>query len=123
MWDWDMPSGRVFWSDEHYTLEGYEPGEVMPCYEAWAARVHPDDRVAAAQAVLDARDGDGVYRSSFRSLHPGGRIVWLRARGRFFYDAENRPVRMIGIMQDVTDEMIGQESQAILDGPVKLGAL
>jgi PAS domain S-box-containing protein len=103
-WDWDLRTGRVAWSDEHYTMQGYRPGEVVPSYQAWAARVHPDDRPAAEAAVAAARDGRRPYACEFRSRHPDGTVRWLSARGSFFYDAAGRPVRMIGVMRDVTDE-------------------
>lgn len=37
-------------------MEGYAVGEVKPSYEAWVARVHPEDRAAAEAAVQRARD-------------------------------------------------------------------
>jgi PAS domain S-box-containing protein len=52
--------------------------------------------------IEQARDARTTYAHEFRSVHPNGRIVWCSGRGRFFYDLEGKPVRMIGVMQDVT---------------------
>jgi PAS domain S-box-containing protein len=43
-WDWDVASGEVIWSRGHYDLLGYQVGEVVPSFQAWLQRLHPDDR-------------------------------------------------------------------------------
>lgn len=108
-WDWDIVSGAVTWSREHFAMQGCAPGEVKPSYEAWLARVHPDDRAAAQQALLEARDGRQTYRNEMRGLLPDGRVRHLQAQGRFFYDEAGEAIRMIGVMRDVTDEKAAQE--------------
>ena len=55
-WDWDIRSGNIMWNDENYRMQGYAVGEVMPSFEAWAARVHPDDLDATLQELTQARE-------------------------------------------------------------------
>lgn len=118
-WDWDIASGRVEWSDEHYRQQGYSVGEVTPSYDAWRARVHPDDVEAAEAALTAARERREVYACEFRTLHPDGTLRWLDAQGRFFYDIDGAPVRMIGVMQDVTERRHWQERLQILVGELQ----
>jgi len=118
-WDWDIASGRVEWSDEHYRQQGYRVGEVAPSYEAWRARVHPEDVDAAEAALAAARDGHHVYACEFRTLHPDGSVRWLDAQGRFFYDTDGTPLRMIGVMQDVTERRHWQERLQVLVGELQ----
>lgn len=103
-WDWDVSTGRVVWSDEHYIMHGYAVGEVEPSYEAWVSRVHPDDRAAAEAALVSARDARARYSHVFRVRFPGGEVRWHSAQGRFFYDDRGAAVRMIGVLRDVTDQ-------------------
>ncbi|MEL5878978.1 PAS domain S-box protein [Cereibacter sphaeroides] len=109
-WDWDIRQGALLWSEEHYRMQGYAPGEVEPSYEAWLARVHPEDRAAAEAELLAAHEKGSEYAATFRSLHPDGRVVWLRALGRFYPDAAGRPSRMIGIMEDITEARRADEA-------------
>jgi PAS domain S-box-containing protein len=102
-WDWNLGDGRLTWSDEHYRVQGYEPGEITPTYEAWAARMHPDDLPGAEAALAVARERREPYAHEFRVLRPGGEIRWVASRGRYFYDEQGQAVRMIGVMQDVTE--------------------
>lgn len=113
-WDWDIPSNTVDWSEEHYRLEGYEPGEIQPSYEAWAARVHPEDRAATEQELIAAREEKRTYTAEFRVVHPDGKTLWCSALGCFFYDDNDQPYRMIGVMQDITLRREWENRQQIL---------
>ncbi|MHC2017755.1 sensor histidine kinase [Methylobacterium sp. CM6247] len=113
-WDWNVDTGAVSWSDEHYRVHGYAVGEVTPSYEAWAARVHPKDLEDVENALIRARDEHREYTHEFRTLHPDGTIRWCDARGQFFYDPGGRPLRMIGTMLDTTERRVWAERQQVL---------
>lgn len=102
-WDWNVETGDVAWSDEHYRAYGYGVGDITPSYEAWIARVHPEDRAATEAALAEARAGRKPYAHEFRALHPDGEVRFFAARGIFFYDDHGRPARMIGVMEEVTE--------------------
>ena len=103
-WDWDIRSGEVTWSDEHYRIQGYNPGAVIPSFQAWLDRVHPDDREEAIRVLEEARAQRADYAHRFRCLWPNGAVRNCAARGLFFYDDAGNAVRMIGVMEDITDE-------------------
>ena len=111
-WDWDMATGGVVWNDAHYRMQGYEPGEVRPSFEAWRERLHPDDVEPTIAAVEQARDRREEYVREFRNLLPDGTVRWTSARGRFFHDGQGRPTRMIGVMEDVTDRLEAEHALA-----------
>jgi PAS domain S-box-containing protein len=113
-WDWDLRSGRVAWSDEHYRMNGYAVREVEPSFEAWASRVHPEDLPGTIEQIGRARAGRHDYAHEFRSLHPDGTIRWCTARGRFFYDDRGEPLRMVGVMLDVTERRSWEDRLAVL---------
>ena len=114
LWDWNVQTGDVIWSDQHYRLEGYAVGEVVPSYESWTARVHPDDLAGAEMALRHAMDTHTDFEHEFRSLHPDGTVLWLYARGRFFYDDHGEPLRMVGAMIDITERREWAERQNVL---------
>ena len=107
-WDWDLVSGEVIWNDRHFLAQGYEVGEVTPSFDAWIERVHPDDRNDAVKLIEGARDSATQYKNDFRTLHPDGLIRWCFAQGQFFYDHAGQAIRMIGVMEDVTDERLAE---------------
>jgi PAS domain S-box-containing protein len=113
-WDWNLVTGEVVWSDEHYRMEGYSVGEITPSFEAWISRVHPDDRKPAFLVLTRARDEQSTYRHEFRTVHPDGSVHWLFATGRFFYSSQRVPLRMIGVMRDVTERKNRERNLAFL---------
>ncbi|MGJ4887614.1 sensor histidine kinase [Bradyrhizobium sp. HKCCYLRH3099] len=114
LWDWNVRTGEVYWSDEHFRMEGYGVGEVPPSYEAWTARLHPEDRAATEAAVRRAMELREDYAREFRVIHPNGTLRWLYGRGRFFYDEAGRAIRMTGAMIDVTERREWEERQTVL---------
>jgi PAS domain S-box-containing protein len=114
LWDWNVETGELYWSDEHYRMEGYEPGEVVPSYELWAERVHPEDREQCDICVAEAMQSGQDYVNEYRVCRPDGAIVWLSARGRFLYDEQGKPVRMLGAMIETTQRRREEEWQRLL---------
>ncbi len=113
-WDWAMDSGEITWSESHYRMMGYGIGSVRPSYDAWIARVHPDDRPETEAALAQARDDHTPYRHHFRTLHPDGTVRWCYGRGSFLYDNDGQPVRMIGVMEDTTDRRRWEETLRVM---------
>ncbi len=109
-WDWNLRTNEIAWSEEHFWMLGYVPGELKPSYEAWSARVHPDDLAPTEAALREARESRQSYVRDFRYVHPDGRIVWCTSQGQYFYDDDGHAVRMIGVMQDVTAQVQARES-------------
>jgi PAS domain S-box-containing protein len=100
--DWNVNGGDAHWSDGHFTLLGYEIGEVEPGYEAWAARVFPDDLAQTEARLRHAQETGEEYRAEYRVVLPDGSRVWIEGWGRYFTGLDGTPARMIGIIQDVT---------------------
>lgn len=113
-WDTDLRTGKVEWSKEYYSMLGYSAGEVEPSVGAWIARMHPDDRAATVAARDEARRERQDYAREFRIVRPDGETRWCSARGRFFYDEAGEAVRMIGVMDDITERRSFEETQAVL---------
>jgi PAS domain S-box-containing protein len=114
LWDWNVETGELTWSDEHYRMEGYEVGEVDPTYEIWAERIHADDRAATEAKIASAMETGDEYVNEYRVCHRDGQLRWLSARGRFLYDHKKKPVRMLGAMIDITQRRHQEEWHKLL---------
>lgn len=114
MWDWDLDSDELIWSEEHYRIMGYEVGEVVPTYERWSERVHPEDAEGRKDKIARALESGEDYTNEYRVVHPGGDIRWVAARGRYLYDETGKATRMLGAMIDVTQRRREEEWQRLL---------
>jgi PAS domain S-box-containing protein len=114
MWDRDMRADKTTWNDEYHRLLGYHVGEVEPGHAAWMPRVHPDDRAATEAKVASAMREHKEYLNEYRVLRPDGTVRWCVARGEFFYDEAGKPIRMVGLAEDVTEARQQAERQRVL---------
>jgi len=110
-WDWDLASGRDLWIGDLKTMFGIDARRFSGRVEEFHRRVHPDDRAAVAGAVAESRSNKTPYAATFRVLRPDGQTRWVNANGAFTYGADGRPIRMVGIATDITEQA---ESEAAL---------
>ncbi len=104
VWDWDVPSGAVVFSDRWARMLGYEPREIPPTLDAWSDLLHPDD-VAGVTDILDAHlaGHTAIYQAEQRLRAKDGNWIWILDTGKVITrDADGRPVRVVGLHQDVT---------------------
>ena len=95
-----------YWSDENARLLGYMPGEVNACYENWAARIHPDDRVKAKEKFLNCVLEKKDIALEYRVLHPDGKILWVEMLGKHIFDKEAGDDIFTAIQIDITDRKL-----------------
>jgi PAS domain S-box-containing protein len=102
-WDVDVTTDRAIWNNYHEIIFGYEPGTPERDYFDWERRVHPEDLERIHVATHRARDNHESLAIQYRIIWPDGSVHWVDAFGRFSYDAEGRPVRMLGVLTDITE--------------------
>ncbi|MEG4427442.1 MULTISPECIES: PAS domain-containing protein [unclassified Microcoleus] len=109
-WDFDVRTHRVIWSATHFSILGCEQtpgGEASAA--VWQNCVHPDDLKQVMQAAKTARQTRTLYSPEYRIIRADTReIRWLRAFGRYLYDAAGEAVRFIGVLFDATDRKIAE---------------
>ena len=102
-WEWNITQNSVSWSDELYRIYGLAPGEFPATYEAYIARIHPDDRARVHEAVQRAYRTQMPFEFEERVIRPSGEVRWLLSQGRVTCDDRGQPVRMTGTCQDITE--------------------
>lgn len=111
--EWDMLEGRITWSEEHARLWGMSLEEFDGTYAGFARRVHPDDLGGierALQQAMHAPPPYPLYAQEYRVVHADGSIRWIEGMGQFVRDASGRPIRMAGIVMDVTQRRAAEEA-------------
>lgn len=109
-WDWDLGSRKVVGNPRHAALFGYPPKETVMDEGMISDRIHPEDLPHVAATVDEAREGHTRYDCDFRIVWPDGSVRWVSSIGDFHYDAHGTPVRMIGVLRDITDRKQAEEA-------------
>ncbi|WP_208721461.1 ATP-binding protein [Corallococcus aberystwythensis] len=105
VWDWDVRNQRMYWSPRLLEMLGMKPEAFPGTSEAFLARVHPEDRDEVSSALARHLEQGTPYDVSFRLKHEAGGYRSCVSRGRAIRDAQGRPVRMAGIIGDVTEQL------------------
>lgn len=102
-WDWDISKDIITWSDQIEPLFGFKKGEFKKTYEAFLECVHPDDRQFVIDSVNDSLEKGEEYNIEHRIVWPDDSIHWVEETGDVIRDKKGKPVRMLGIVQDITE--------------------
>jgi len=101
VWEWNMETDDVVWTESLEQLLGIEPGTFEGTFEAHAEYVHPDDMSKINQAIDEAITIGGAFQAEFRMIREDGEEIWVEGRGELL--ADEVPRRMIGITTDITE--------------------
>ncbi|HXF94696.1 MAG TPA: PAS domain S-box protein [Gemmatimonadales bacterium] len=103
IWDYDLATGEVWWSESVQTLFGYSDREIEPGTAFWERRLHPDERERVIADARAALEGSGAYwHAEYRFRRGDGSYAEILDRAYIIRDASGHAVRMIGSMMDVT---------------------
>ena len=102
-WDWELDQDRVLYSDEMYRIHGLAPQAEPVTYEELIRGAHPDDRPALAEVLERGRRSRESFALEYRILRPDGEVRHVHVQGKVGLDAEGRPERLVGAVQDITE--------------------
>ena len=111
MWDWDIITGEVVYSDFWAEMFGFPPEEVEPTVDFFLQCVHPDDREAVNHHLQDHLNGQQpIYQSEHRMVTKSGETIWTMDRGTVVqWDDQGNPVRAIGLITSINELKQAQE--------------
>lgn len=105
IWEWDMTSNALLWSEEIYRIFGLESSQFEASYPAFFDRIHPQDRDKVSVAVQRAVDSDWAYEVEHRIVRPNGEVRHVQENGQVYRDGMGKPIRMVGVVHDITERM------------------
>ena len=108
-WSYDLQTGRLVWTPETYRIYGVSPDTFTLSVESFLNLIHPDDRAAMQAWISACLAGEKPKDLEFRIILPDGNIRFIHGRGDLQYDTGNKPIRMIGTAQDITERKKAEE--------------
>jgi two-component system cell cycle sensor histidine kinase PleC len=103
-WSWDLATNELWWSEEIYRIFGLDPDQFAATYDAFLARVHPEDRDAVARNVENALSGNQPYTIDHRIVRPDGVERTVREEAEILFDEHGQATVMDGVVQDITED-------------------
>jgi len=103
LWDFDIKSGEVFYSNRFKELIGFRNKPIKNHISSWINTIVPEDRAEVAKALENHING---LTPSFKSEHRvqiGDQIKWVSIRGKATYGKDKKPSRVVGFLTDITE--------------------
>jgi PAS domain S-box-containing protein len=109
IWDWNILTNGVFYSDRYRELLGYAPKEFPNIFASFESVLHPDDTDRILKSIETHLLQQSPLDVEYRLLTKAGEYRWFRGRGQAIWNAQGRPVRMAGSITDITERKLGEQ--------------
>ena len=108
-WELDLRTDRLWWSDELYRLIGLDPRTVPASRDLFLEKIVEADRERAKNTPDQALSERTSYSHEYRVVRSDGSERILHGVGRVDVDDDGKPVRMLGVVQDITERKWAEE--------------
>ncbi|MBN2866120.1 MAG: diguanylate cyclase [Thiotrichales bacterium] len=103
LWEWEIDTGKVFFSPQLKKMLGYGPDEMPPTIETWSDNIHPDDLVSVMKHInRHLADEYSHYEDEYRLKNRNGEYLWVHDKGKICErDASGKPSMMVGMVRNI----------------------
>lgn len=102
-WEWDLTNDTVIWNERHFQLLGMPPRENPISAELFFEHVHVDDRERVRKQLEKSVKTGRAFESEFCIVRADGQTRWVEGYGHVIEKVKGKPVRMAGVMSDITE--------------------
>ena len=110
LWDWDLRTGKIFFSPRWKQMLGFEENEISQIPDEWFDRVHEEDK-DRLRTMLDAylNNDTSSFEVEYRIKHFNETYRWMLIRGLAVRDSNGKAYRVAGSQTDITDKKLSEE--------------
>ena len=102
-WEWNVQTNEARWSEETFHIFGLAPGRLEEHRKSFLDMIHPEDKARVDRALGEAVNGTRKYDLDYCILLPDGTEKVIHAQAETLRDEAGNPLRMQGIIQDITE--------------------
>lgn len=112
LWDQDFVSGKVIRTDNWAKMLGYDKNEIADELEVWKSLLHPDDYENTLNSAIEHELGlTEFFKVQHRLKCKDGSYKWILNWGKISErDADEKPIRAVGIHIDIDDRVKTEEA-------------
>jgi PAS domain S-box-containing protein len=115
VWERDIATDKVTWSDTMHRLFGRSPEQFSGTPDEVLSFVHSDDRAALREGYQAAVNGSGdFFEQEFRIVRPDGEVRWVYRRGQVHRGPDGRVHSVLGVALDITERKAAEDANARL---------
>lgn len=111
--EFDLKSGELSWDERCRELFGIYTDEPVSYDDDFLPGLHEDDRERVILAVENAFKKEltgGEFDMDYRTVgSTDKRLRWVKATGKVFFDEQNKAIRFIGSVLDITQQKLDEQ--------------
>jgi two-component system sensor histidine kinase UhpB len=110
IWDYNIITKECFTNRSLQEMFGYAEHELQDNYSWWTNNLHPSDKDRVLDSIDNKMDmGGTVWQDEYRFRCKDGQFKVVLDRGFILRNKKGLPYRLMGVMQDVTEQRMLQE--------------
>ena len=109
-WEAELPSLEIIWSEQTHRIFETDPSHFHPNRSDFVEFILPEDRAKVDAAFQSSLDEGAASNVEYRIVMADGRLKVLEEQWRVSYDAQGRPIRLIGTCRDITEQKRAEET-------------
>lgn len=113
IWDWEIGSEEIYFSDQALKLLGYTRDEAPNIIARARDHLHPEDVepvTSGLDTYLKTGDDSRPFATECRFRSASGEYRWFRLRAVAVWDYGYQPVRLVGTLADITARKIAEDA-------------
>ncbi|MEX3015983.1 PAS domain-containing protein [Gymnodinialimonas hymeniacidonis] len=107
-WELDLQTNELFWTAETRRIHGVSE-DFLPSVADGISFYAPEARQTVADAVNQAMDDGTPWDLELPFDRMNGERIWVRAVGQAEFDERNKPARLFGAFQDISERVVKDE--------------
>jgi PAS domain S-box-containing protein len=117
-WAWNVATGELFWSEEHYRIFGLDPKKFTLTIEAARQFIHPEDQLSSIQTFESAISQKNHFEYDLRIVRADGEIRYVHSLAHPVFDESGELIEYVGTIMDTTERKL--DEQALRQAHAKL---
>jgi len=113
IWEIDLNKYTIVWDEISCKIYGVNQDTINNSYSTWLNIMHPADRKGFLDYSEKILNKGGDINVEFRIIRKDGSIRWIKSKGEVVYDSKGKPLKMVGVNYDITDQKTSEESLRI----------
>ncbi|WP_242916105.1 chemotaxis protein CheB [Pontibacter liquoris] len=110
VWDWNIVTNKLWWSDSLATVLGFEPSNIESGAKGWFDKIHPDDKDRIVKGINQAINfGKEQWSDEYRIARSDGSYAYVSNRAHILHNEYQTPYRVLGSFIDLSDLKLTQE--------------
>lgn len=115
-WEYEMASKKITWSNEMFTILGLDQNSTLPSIDAFLSKIYREDKDRVVAQMLGAVRSRKEGTTNLRLMPHDGALRYAFLQWKFeFFDGSSSPLRIYGIIQDVTEATTAAENLRSLE--------